>query len=140
MEWPTPRTVKGTQSFLGFANFYHRFIPKFSTLARPLHNLMHKDTPWTWGDREQNALKGIKLAMSTQLVLAHPNTEKPFYLEADASGLAMGAVLTQRQDVRGLHPVAYMSSSFMAPKRNYDTHDKELLAIIWALENWRIHL
>jgi hypothetical protein len=70
----------------------------------------------------------------------HPDGSKPFFLETDASGVAMGAILSQRQEDGRLHPVAFMSESFKPAERNYDTHDKELLAIILTLETWRIYL
>lgn len=92
------------------------------------------------GVTEQEAFNGIKTAMSTQPVLAHLDSDKPFCLKIDASWVAMGAVLSQRKEDGRRHPVAYMSSSFLAPERNYDTHDKELLMIIQALKNWQIHL
>lgn len=140
MEWPVPKKVKEVQSFLGFANFYRRFIPRFSTLARPLHDLTHKNKSWEWSDREQAAFEAIKGQICLEPVLVHPKTDKPFIVETDASGVAMGAVLSQRGEDGRLHPVAFMSESFSPPERNYDTHDKELLAIIRAFEYWRIYL
>jgi hypothetical protein len=70
----------------------------------------------------------------------HPDPSKPYYLETDASGAAMGAILSQRQEDGRLHPIVYMSQSFSGAEYDYDTHDKELLAIIKALEFWRIFL
>jgi hypothetical protein len=87
----------------------------------------------------QNSIPGfqaIKEAICQRPVLAHPDPSKPYYLETDASGAAMGAVLNQRQEDGRLHPIAYMSQSFAGAEQNYDTHDKELLAIIKAFEFW----
>ena len=139
-EWPTPKKVKDVQSFLGFANFYRRFIPAFSSIVRPLHDLTHKTSTWTWGEKEQLAFNLIKEKICLEPVLMHPKPLEPFYLETDASGVAMGAILSQRKNDGRLYPVAFMSESFSPPERNYDTHDKELLAIIRAFENWRIYL
>jgi hypothetical protein len=139
-EWPIPQNVKQIQSFLGFANFLRRFVPNYSTLARPLHNRTHKDAKWEWGSREQESFQAIKDAICQKPVLVHPDPTKPYYLETDASGAAMGAVLNQRQEDGRLHPIAYMSQSFAGAEQNYDTHDKELLAIIKAFEFWRIFL
>jgi hypothetical protein len=139
-EWPAPQNVKQIQSFLGFANFLHRFVPNYSTLARPLHNQTHKDAKWEWGPREQESFQAIKEAICQRPVLAHPDPSKPYYLETDTLGAAMGAVLSQRQEDGRLHPIAYMSQSFAGAEQNYDTHDKELLAIIKAFEFWRIFL
>jgi hypothetical protein len=132
--------VKQVQSFLGFANFLRCCVPNYSTLARPLHNRTHKDAKWEWGDPEQKSFDSIKEAICQRPVLAHPDPSKCYYLETDALGAAMGAILSQRQEDGRLHPIAYMSQSFAGAEQNYDTHDKELLAIIKALEFWRIFL
>jgi hypothetical protein len=139
-EWPTPQNIKQVQSFLGFANFLCRFVPNYSTLARPLHNRTHKELKWEWGPKEQESFEAIKEAICQQPVLAHPDPAKAYYLETDASGAAMGAVLSQRQEDGRLHPIAYMSQSFAGAEQNYDTHDKALLAIIKAFEFWQIFL
>ena len=139
-EWPQPGKVKDVQSFLGFANFYRRFIQNFSTLARPLHNLTHKGKLWEWGEPEQRAFTAIKHAICQEPVLMHPRINQQFFLETDTSGVAMGAILSQRGDDGQLCPIAFMSESFSLPEQNYDTHDKELLAIIRAFEYWRIYL
>jgi hypothetical protein len=140
LEWPTPTSVKEVQSFLGFANFYCQFVPDFSGLARPWNALTQKTSPWTWGEAQQQAFNEIKAAISKEPTLKHPDKSKPYFLETDASGAAMGAVLSQRQVDGRLHPIAFMSSSFSLAELNYDTHDKELLAIIRAFEHWRIFL
>lgn len=93
-EWPIPKTVKEVQAFLGFANFYRRFVPAYSSMARPLHDLTHKDRKWEWTEKEQSAFEAIKETMMKEPVLAHPDAEKPFYLETDVSGVAMGAILS----------------------------------------------
>ncbi|KAF8748741.1 hypothetical protein RHS01_10575 [Rhizoctonia solani] len=106
----------------------------------PLHNLTQKETPWSWGNLEEVAFQELKALVTRSPVLIHSNPELPYYLETDASGVAMGAILSQRGEDNRLHPVAYMSKSFSGAEANYDTHDKELLAIIKALEEWRIFL
>ncbi|QRW23694.1 Retrotransposable element Tf2 protein [Rhizoctonia solani] len=138
--WPTPKTVKQVQAFLGFVNYLRWFIPNFSSVARPLHNLTKKESPWSWGNSEETAFKELKALVTQSPVLIHSNPKLPYYLETDASGVAMGAILSQRGPDNRLHPIAYMSKSFSGAEANYDTHDKELLAIIKALEEWRIFL
>ncbi|KAF8751163.1 hypothetical protein RHS01_08782 [Rhizoctonia solani] len=138
--WPQPKTVKQVQAFLGFVNYLCRFIPNFSLVARPLHNLTKKETPWSWSNLEEAAFQELKLLVTQSPVLIHSNPDLPYYLETDASGVAMGAILSQRGPDNRLHPIAYMSKSFSGAEANYDTHDKELLAIIKALEEWRIFL
>ncbi|QRW24229.1 Retrotransposable element Tf2 protein [Rhizoctonia solani] len=138
--WPQPKTVKQVQAFLGFVNYLCQFIPHFSSVACPLHNLTKKETPWSWGTQEEEAFQELKSLVTRSLVLIHSNPDLPYYLETDASGVAMGAILSQRGEDNRLHPIAYMSKSFSGAEANYDTHDKELLAIIKALEEWRIFL
>ncbi|QRW22883.1 Retrotransposable element Tf2 protein [Rhizoctonia solani] len=140
MSWPQPKTVKQVQAFLGFVNYLRQFIPNFSSVACPLHNLTKKETPWSWGDLEEAAFQELKLLVTQSPVLIHSNPDLPYYLETDVSGVAMGAILSQQGEDNRLHPMAYMSKSFSGAKANYNTHDKELLAIIKALEEWRIFL
>ncbi|KAF8755093.1 hypothetical protein RHS01_05367 [Rhizoctonia solani] len=139
-EWPTPTKVKEVQSFLGFANFLRRFVANFSHMARPLHNLVKKDTLWKWGTKEQEAFQGLKDAITNALVLCHADPSKPYFLETDASGAALGSILSQWQGDGRLHPLGFLSESFKGAEQNYNTHDKELLAIIWSFEYWRIFL
>ncbi|KAF8759758.1 hypothetical protein RHS01_02208 [Rhizoctonia solani] len=138
--WPQPKMVKQVQAFLGFVNYLRRFIPNFSSVARPLHNLTKKETPWSWGNLEEMAFQELKNLVTQAPVLIHSNPDLPYYLETDASGVAMGAILSQQGRDNRLHPVAYMSKSFSSAEANYDTRNKELLAIIKALEEWRIFL
>ncbi|CCO34987.1 Retrotransposable element Tf2 155 kDa protein type 3 [Rhizoctonia solani AG-1 IB] len=102
-EWPEPKNVKQVQSFLGFANFYCCFVHDFSCLARPLTSLTQKDQPWVWEAAQKESFQEIKIAISKEPVLAHPNESQPYTLETDASGAAMGAVLSQRKDDGCLH-------------------------------------
>jgi hypothetical protein len=135
-EWPEPKTVKEIQSFLGFCNFYRNFINKFATTARPLWDLTKKTKEWKWGVEERHAFQKLKNDITSQPVLSLPNFEDPFRVEADASDYATGAVLSQRQkDI--WKPVAFLSKALTHPERNYEIHDRELLAIIRALEEWR---
>ncbi|QRW12162.1 Retrotransposable element Tf2 protein [Ceratobasidium sp. AG-Ba] len=140
MEWSAPRKIKEVQAFLGFVNFYRRFIAKFSKIARPLHDLTKKDTKFEWTQECQKAFEEIKKRVSQDPVLIHPDPNKPFILETDASGIAIGAILSQRGEDGYLHPVAYLSKSYNDAQRNYDTANKELLAIVESLKHWRIYL
>ncbi|KAF8755556.1 hypothetical protein RHS01_05060 [Rhizoctonia solani] len=138
--WPEPKTVKQVQAFLGFVNYLCQFIPKFSTVACPLHNHTKKDSQWSWGNTEEEAFQELKSLVTKSPVLVPSNPDLPYFLEMDALGVAMGAILSQRGPDNWLHPIAYMSKSFSGAEANYNTHDKELLAIIKALEEWLIFL
>ncbi|QRW26439.1 Retrotransposable element Tf2 protein [Rhizoctonia solani] len=109
-------------------------------MARPLHNLVKKDMPWDWGNKEQEAFQGLKDAITNAPVLCHADPTKPYFLETDALGAALGSILSQRQEDGRLHPLGFLSESFKGAKQNYNTHDKELLAIICSFKYWRIFL
>ena len=141
LEWPEPTKVKQVQAFLGFANFYRRFIRHFAQKARPLTDLTRKDQPWIWGEEEQKAFDDLKQAFTSAPVLRIPDDVNPYRLLTDCSDFASGAVLYQFDpNDTDWHPVAFYSKSLNIHERNYDIHDKELLAIIRALEEWRHYL
>ncbi|KAF8755911.1 hypothetical protein RHS01_04645 [Rhizoctonia solani] len=106
----------------------------------PVPTKLEKDTPWKWDIKEQEAFQGLKDAITNAPVLCHADPSKPYFLETDASGAALGSILSQRQEDGRLHPLGFLSESFKGAKQNYDTHDKELLAIIRSFEYWRIFL
>ena len=139
-DWPTPKTVKQVRSFLGFCNFYRAFIRNFATHARPLNKLTRKDTDWQWGTEQSQAFDKLKILVTEEPVLKHPELDKPFELEVDASGYAVGAVLLQRGPDGKRHPIAFYSNTLNTAERNYDIYDLELLAIVKALRNWRQYL
>ncbi|RDB19712.1 Transposon Tf2-9 polyprotein [Hypsizygus marmoreus] len=136
--WPEPTDKHDLQQFLGFANYYQRFISHFSEIAAPLHRLTG-NTPWKWRREERVAFRSLKTAITTAPVLAFPTDHDPYRVEADSSGFATGATLMQRQNNTWL-PVAFLSRSLNKVERNYEIHDREMLAIMHALEEWRHHL
>ncbi len=137
-EWPQPREKKEVQSFLGFANFYRRFIEGFSQVARPLFDLTKKDVPFRWSPECDVAFEELKKRIVSAPVLVLPNDRQPFRIKSDSSNFASGGVLQQLSEDDGKwHPVAFLSKSLTPVERNYDVHDKELLAIVRCLEQWR---
>ena len=96
LEWPVLTKVKQVQAFLGFANFYHRFIENFTKISKPLSNLTKKDSTWTWGKEQQNAFEMLKKAFTMVLVLRIPNDKDFFKLSTNASDFATGAILSQK--------------------------------------------
>ena len=123
---------------MGFVNFYRRFIRDFSKIARPLHELTGKQ-PWRWGPEQQQAFDDLRKALCEGPVLAIPRDDAPFRVEADCSQYTMGGVLAQLIEGK-LHLIAYRSQSLSPVERNYEIHDRELLAIMRALEDWRQYL
>src|SRR5258707_4554077 len=136
-DWPQLTKVKDVQSFIGFMNFYRRFIWNFSEIARPLHALTQKSKNWSWGAAEQQAFDVLKNAVTSAPTLAFPSKSGLFRLECDTSNFATGAVLSQQQEDGLFHPIGFMSKSFSNTEWNYQIHDKEMLAIMRALEEWR---
>ncbi len=138
--WEAPKNLTEARGFVGFLNFYQRFIQGFSKLARPLHDLTKKGVTWRWTNIEQTAFDALKEAVAKDPVLLFPKLTEPFEMEVDASATAIGAVLNQKGEDNKIHPVAYYSESFSATECNYDVYDRELLAIVKALRQWRTYL
>src|SRR5882672_466506 len=140
LTWPTPKCVKDIQSFIGFANFYRRFIKDFAKVVAPLTRLTKKDTAWLWNTTTQNAFDTLKTAFTSAPILKYFNPELPIIVETDASDFAIGAVLSQKDNTGILHPIAYFSRKFIPAKLNYEIYDKELLGIVEAFRVWRAYL
>ena len=137
-EWATPTSRKHLQRFLGFANFYRRFIRNFSTIASPLHNLTSSNMKFQWSLPAERAFQKLKETFTTAPVLTLPDPSLQFMVEVDASDVGVGAILSQRSQVdKKLHPCAFLSRKLSPAERNYDVGNRELLAIKVALEEWR---
>jgi len=131
-----PKSIKDVQKFLGLANYYRQFVKDFAKIAKPLHEMMRKETKWSWGERQQKAFEELKVRFTTEPVLVTPDLNREMRVEADASDFAMGGVLSMKCEDKRWRPVAYISKSLNKAKRNYEIHD-EMLVIIWCLEAWR---
>ena len=112
--WPTPNKVKYICSFLGFTNFYRKFIGDYSNITCPLLDLTKKDNPWNWNNFCQNAFNRLKNTFLTKPILHLPDTSKPFAIVTDASKYASGGVLLQADSNGEWHPCSYLSQSFGA--------------------------
>ena len=134
--WPIPIKVKEVQLFLGLANFYRCFVNNFSKVAKPLHELTHKDTEWKWTEKCQIAFDKLKNIFISQSMLSMMDTMKPLQIESDTSEYTTGEVLSILQDDSKWHPCAYLSKEFNNTECNYDVHDKEMMGIMHALEAW----
>ncbi len=130
-EWKTPIKTKDIESFLGFANFYRRFIQNFSHTAKPLNKLKGKKE-WKWREEYQQAFDELKDKITSQLVLLLPKREGKFRVEMDTSGHVIGGVLSQEQEEKW-KLIAFLSRTIQLVERNYEIYDKKLLAIIEAL-------
>ncbi|TPX38827.1 hypothetical protein SeLEV6574_g07598 [Synchytrium endobioticum] len=137
-KWQPPTDLKSLQSFLGFLNFYRKFIKDFSKIALPLTRLTRDDQPYVWSDECQRSFSLLKSLVTESPVLRIPDPNQPFVIDTDASDFALGAVLYQRDTATGkLRPCAYRSEKLSGSQLNYSINDKELLSIVKALESWR---
>ena len=135
LEWPTPKCVKDVQKFLGLANYYHQFIEGFASIARPLHDMAKKDKKWEWMEKQKEVFKELKEKFTKEPVLAAPDLDKKMRMEVDALDYATGGVLSMECEDGLWRPVAFLSKSLNEMERNYEIHDKEMLAIIRGLES-----
>ncbi|KAK2885164.1 hypothetical protein Q8A73_021638 [Channa argus] len=137
-EWPRPGTRKQLQRFLGFANFYRRFIKNYSTIAAPLTKLTSPIAPFRWTEKAEGAFTQLKDQFTSPPILSQPDTSRQFVVEVDASEVGVDAVLSQRSEGdQKLRPCAFFSRQLSSAERNYSVGDRELLAIKLALEEWR---
>ncbi len=141
-DWPPLQSVKDVRSFLGLANFYRRFVHRYSHIAQPLTALTQTadGQAWRWGAAEQEAFDDLKRALTTAPLLAHPDPQRQWTLQTDASGVAIGGVLSQKQDDGTMRPVAFWSKKLGRAERNYSATERELMAIVRATEEWRVYL
>ena len=140
--FPRPTSLTSLRSFLGLASYYRRFVPHFATVAAPLHRLTKKDTPFEWNQDCETAFSQLKSLLTQAPVLVYPQFGQgcSFQLETDASGVGLGAILSQKQDDGKYHPVAYASRSLLPSERNYPISELETLAIVWAVKYFRTYL
>ena len=134
-EWKILTKVKNVESFLGFANFYRRFIQNFSYMVRPLNKLKGKKK-WMWNEEHDKAFRELKEKITSQPVLSFPKRERKFRVEMNASGYAIREVLSQEQEGKW-KLIAFLSRTMQSAERNYKIYNKELLAIVEALAKWQ---
>ena len=136
----SPENVKQLRSFLGFCNFYRRFIDHYADKTVALNVLLRKTHPWDWTTSQHSAFEVLKTAFCSKPVLLMPDFTKPFEIESDASLYATGAILLQQDTNGDWHPVTYCSQSMNPMERNYQVYDRELMAIIRSLREWRCYI
>jgi hypothetical protein len=135
LEWKPPTTVHQVRSFLGLARYYHRFIPNFSKIVKPITGLLKNDTKFDWSSKCNEAFEQLKVLLTTAPVLAQPDIEKHFDVYCDASGSGLGCVLMQEGRV-----IAYASRQLCRHEEHYSIHDLELAVVVHALKIWRHYL
>jgi hypothetical protein len=140
LDWPEPRKVKDIQSFLGIANFYHRFIYNYLDIIVPLTWLTCKDVTWNFSEECQKSFEALKNVFTSAPLLTHWMPDVPIVVETDASDYAIAGILSIVCPDSELRPVAFYSWALSALELNYNTHDKELLVIYEAFRTWRHYL
>ena len=139
-EWPAPGALREMQSFLGFCNFYRRFIHKYSFVAMGMTNLTKGKQVFQWNRAAESSFQDLKSKFEAAPILIHFLPQKKSWLECDASGYALAGIISQRGDDNHLHPIAFYSRKFIAAEINYTTFDQELLAIVESVKHWRHYL
>lgn len=132
LQWPSSTSVKELCSFLRLAGYYRRFFRHFRVIWKPLTELLRKGAIFVWTDVQEQAFQTLKQALASAPVLVLPDFSKPFQVETDASGHGIGAVLMQ-----GGHPLAFLSKALGPRSMGLSTYEKEYMAILMALEQWR---
>ena len=130
-----PINAKDVRSFLGLGGYYRKFIKNFSTIAKPLTDLTKKDHTFDWTPKCEESFQKIKNCLCSAPVLKFPDYQEQFILTTDASNVGLGAILSQKG-----HPIHYVSRVLTEPEKNYSTTEKELLAIVWAVQRLRQYL
>ena len=138
-EFPTPKNTTDVKSFLGLAGYYRKFIQQFNKMAKPLNDLLKKGNAWQWEQEQIESFHLLQTALTQEPVLQYPDFTKSFILTTDASGFAIGAILSQGK-IGEDKPIAFASRTLNSPEQNYSTIEKELIAIVWVCRHFRPYL
>lgn len=139
-EFPAPTTRRELRRFLGMAGYYRSFCRNFSSIVKPLTDLLSPAREFVWSDESQYAFEIIKHLLCSSPVLSAPNFSAPFKLEVDASAVGAGAVLLQ-EDEEGIdHPICFFSKKFSKYQLNYSTIEKEALALLLSLQHFEVYV
>jgi hypothetical protein len=133
--WPSPTNTKELISFLGLVGYYRRFVKNFGMTARPLNDLLKKNTLFTWTEHTEQAFQLLKQSLLTAPVLALSNFNEPFEIETDASDYGIGVVLQQNG-----HPIAFVSNALGPKTQGLSTYEKESLIILLVVDQWKAYL
>nr|XP_020161515.1 uncharacterized protein LOC109746825 [Aegilops tauschii subsp. strangulata] len=134
-QYPTPTNVKEVRGFLGLSGYYRKFIKHYGIIAKPLTELLKKGMPFVWTSVTEEAFVVLKQALTSAPVLDVPDFSKPFTVETDACEYGIGAVLMQQG-----HPLAFVSKALGPNNRGLSVYEKEYLAILLAIDQWRSYL
>ena len=128
-EFPTPRNTTDVKSYLGLVGDYRKFVPQFNKIAKPLNDLMKKESEWQWEQEHSNSFRLLQTLLTQEPVLQYPDFTKPFLLTTDASGFAIEAILSEGK-IGQDRSIAFASRTLNKAEQNYSTSEKELTAIV----------
>lgn len=139
VEYERPKNVHDVRRFIGLASYFRKFIPQFSTVAKPLLKLTEDRAKFLWDDACESAFETLKRLLTEAPILAFPDFDEEFVLTTDASGIGLGAILTQR--VNGSERVvAYASRCLSKVETRYSATERECLAVVWAARHFAVYL
>lgn len=139
-EFPTPNNLKGLRAFLGLTGYYRRFSPEYAKAIQPLLELTRKHVRWKWEQQHTDAMNDVKGLFRCNIMLHHPQKTGKYVIYADASDYAVGSVLYQEDEQQELRVIAYASRVFKGAEKYYSTSEKEILAIVYALKQFRYYI
>ena len=137
--YPTPANVKELRGFLGVTGYYRKFVENYAEKARPLYALTKKDVQYKWDSQCEKSFQLLRQELISDKILVYPDFSKKFVLATDASDLGIGACLSQMHD-GVLKPIGFAGRGFTSAERNYHTTDKELLAVVYGVQYFRVYL
>ena len=140
IEAPSPQNVNQLRSWLGFVNYYHKFLPNLATELQPLHKLLRQDTPWQWGKEQESAFMKVKQMVSSDIVLTHYDPDKELRLSTDASAYGIGCVLSHVMPDGSERPIAFASRTLNDAEKVYPQLQKEALSIVWGVKRFQYYL
>jgi hypothetical protein len=138
-EFSIPKNTTDVKSFLGLAGYYQKFIPQCSKIVKPLNDLLKKDQIWLWEQEQLESFHLLQTVLTQELVLQYPDFTKPFVLTTDASGFAIGAILSLGK-IGQDKAIAFASRTSNKAEQNYSTIEKEFTAIVWACRHFKPYL
>ncbi|KAE9169127.1 hypothetical protein PF005_g28091 [Phytophthora fragariae] len=138
--WPTPKNQTELRQWLGLANYLHKYTKDYAGLIQPMSSLLKKDVAWNWRPEHQDAFDAVKKSLAAAPVLMLPDTSRPLHVVCDASDFAIGCALMQFDAEGRERVVSYQSRQMKPAEKNYPVHDKELLAMRYALIKFRVYL
>uniref|UniRef100_A0AAV2LVS7 ribonuclease H n=2 Tax=Knipowitschia caucasica TaxID=637954 RepID=A0AAV2LVS7_KNICA len=140
MKAPQPQDVQQLRSFLGFINYYHRFMPNLSTVLHPLNELLQAERKWKWTKECEQAFQEVKRLVTSETVLTHYDPSLPVKLACDASPYGIGAVMSHVMRDGTERPIAFASRSLSSAEKNYSQIDKEALGLVWGVKRFNQYL